>query len=548
MNLKPPKQPASVPADILQLEKMMKAGAFAQAEAPARKAAKKYPRVPIVQMMLGISLAEQEKSEEALKQFHKVARLQPDNADVWRNIGMLEQRARNFESAEKALLKAIAINPKFGQAYTTIGAIYDGLGEQQKALDAYYKAVELLPKTAASHNNLLAQLEITNDSDALEAALENARKQIPGNAIVSYFEGILAQRKGDLPTARKQLEAVRFDLPPFRNRSIEVSRCGHLGRICDKLGDYPAAFKYFQKCKSILAQRAAELGYETEGYFKTISRTLGYVEARQFDAWKPYDLPDDVAPVFLIGFPRSGTTLLDTILRSHPDIEVVEEGPAVRDMMRALGEVNENRNEALINMTAKQAEKLRNVYLTSLRKGITGHGKIIIDKLPLNILHVPVICRIFPNARFILTLRHPADSVLSNYMQAFDQNQAMAVMNKLSTAAQFYDLAMRIWEASLPLIGDNFVESRYEDLVDDMQTTLTPVLKLLGLDWDENMENYRQTALERGRIRTPSYNQVVKPLYKDAQQRWKHYAKPMAGILPLLEPWAERFGYGKLSD
>ena len=235
-------------------------------------------------------------------------------------------------------------------------------------------------------------------------------------------------------------------------------------------------------------------------------------------------------------------------MRSHPDIEVVEEGPAVRDMMRALGEVNENRNEALINMTAKQAEKLRNVYLTSLRKGISGHGKIIIDKLPLNILHVPVICRIFPNARFILTLRHPADSVLSNYMQAFDQNQAMAVMNKLSTAAQFYDLAMRIWEASLPLIGDNFVESRYEDLVDDMQTTLTPVLKLLGLDWDENMENYRQTALERGRIRTPSYNQVVKPLYKDAQQRWKHYAKPMAGILPLLEPWAERFGYGKLSD
>ena len=107
---------------------------------------------------------------------------------------------------------------------------------------------------------------------------------------------------------------------------------------------------------------------------------------------------------------------------------------------------------------------------------------------------------------------------------------------------------MRIWEQSLPLIEDRFVESRYEDLVDDMQKTLTPVLKLLGLEWDENMENYRQTALDRGRIRTPSYNQVVKPLYKDAQQRWKNYAKPMARILPLLEPWAERFGYGPLGD
>jgi len=541
-------RPDSVPPEIRNLQQIMKAGQFEKAEPLARAAAKAYPRVGIVQMMLGVSLAEQGKSDEAIKQFEKVTRLEPKNADAWRNIGMIEHRNGNEQAAEMALKKAIQAKPEFGEAYTTLGSIYDETGQLDLALKAFYKAVELLPKTPGAYNNLLVQLEVTNDSAGLADVLERAQKNMPGSAIVGLFEGVLAQRNGDLALAREKMEQVRFDLPPFQNHAIEVSRTAHLGRICDKLGDYVAAYNYFVKCKSLLAQRAIEKKLDNTEYMKSVSRTLGYLESRQFDNWVPFDLPDDVAPVFLIGFPRSGTTLLDTILRSHPDIEVVEEGPAMSTLLREMVTINPDRDAGLAAMTAKQAAKLRKTYLNVLYSGVKGSGKLVIDKLPLNILHVVAICRVFPNARFILALRHPADSVLSNFMQAFGQNQAMAVMNKLSTAAQFYDLSMRIWVASLPLVGDRFVESRYEDLVDDMQKTLRPVLKLLGLEWDDNMENYRQTAMDRGRIRTPSYNQVVKPLYKDSQQRWRHYAKPMASVLPLLEPWAERFGYGSLGD
>jgi len=543
-----PKLPANVAQILRPIEQLLKSGQFEKALALAQDAAKQFPRLPVAQMMLGAALAELGRVNEAIKQFEKVGRIDPKNADVWRNIGILQQGANNHAAAVISLKKAIALNPSLAPAYSALGTAYDSLGEQDLALKAYSKVVELMPKSPIAYNNLLIQLEISNDLEGLATVLEAARKNIPGNAIVTLFDGVLAHRNGDLGTARKYLESVRFDLPPYVNLIIEMNRCGHLGKICDKLGDYETAFKYFVKTKSYLAQQSKERGFDAESYLKLTSVTLGYLEGKMYADWKPYDLPDTDGPIFLVGFPRSGTTLLDTILRSHPDIEVVEEGPAVRKLLDALVAINPDRNVGLANMTAKQAAELRKVYFKTLHAGVTGSGKVIIDKLPLNILHTVAICRVFPNARFIMTLRHPADSVLSNFMQVYGQNRAMNAMNKLSTAAQYYDLVMRIWEQSLPLIEDRFVESRYEDLVDDMQKTLTPVLKLLGLEWDENMENYRQTALDRGRIRTPSYNQVVKPLYKDAQQRWKNYAKPMAGILPLLEPWAERFGYGPLGD
>ena len=250
-------------------------------------------------------------------------------------------------------------------------------------------------------------------------------------------------------------------------------------------------------------------------------------------------------PIFLIGFPRSGTTLLDTILRSHPMIEVMEEKSIVAKLISSLSKLPKGGLEGLKNMQNYQIEKLRNDYFTS-RESIVqnkNNSKLYIDKLPLNIIHVGEIVRIFPDSKFILSLRHPCDCVLSCFMQDFNLNHAMANFLNLDDAAYLYDSVMNLWIQYISIFPINYHEVKYENLVENFKVTVKSVLNFLGLPWDDSMMNYIITAKSRERIHTPSYNQVTKSLYTHAKGRWKHYKKQTLNIYPILESWIKKFDY-----
>jgi hypothetical protein len=154
-----------------------------------------------------------------------------------------------------------------------------------------------------------------------------------------------------------------------------------------------------------------------------------------------------------------------------------------------------------------------------------------------------VIHRLFPDAKFILSLRHPCDCVLSCYMQPFRLNYAMINFLTLQRSAELYHAAMSLWTAYTRVLDLSAYQIRYEDLIEDVPGTCAPLMQFMGLDWREDQANAQQTALTRGRIATPSYNQVTKPIYKDARGRWGNYRAQMDPVLPLLTPWAERYGY-----
>ena len=163
--------------------------------------------------------------------------------------------------------------------------------------------------------------------------------------------------------------------------------------------------------------------------------------------------------------------------------------------------------------------------------------------MPLNIVEAPLISQIFPEAEFLLALRHPVDCVLSCWMQNFELNAAMSNLVDLENAVDLYCAAMEIFTASEARYGFSVHRSRYEDLVEDFGREVSTLLDSLRLDWEPQVEAYQKTALSRDRINTPSYSQVIKPIYASATNRWKNYEPFLEQYLPKLRPWISELGY-----
>ena len=288
---------------------------------------------------------------------------------------------------------------------------------------------------------------------------------------------------------------------------------------------------------------------DPESYFQNIRDQLASLKSNSFK--KPVNnVIDqmDLVPVFLVGFPRSGTTLLDTILRSHSRIVVVEERPAINAANILLK--NNKYDDLAGNIVPPQLlMEAKKAYETEFSKHIDKviSGFTYIDKLPLNLLQVPLIQQLYPQSKFILALRHPMDTILSCWMQKFKLNPAMANMVNLDRIVEFYCVAMETFKICRAKYNLSVHEIRYEDLLEDLSGETSVLLKFLDLDWEIQMENYQETALKRGRINTPSYSQVVQPIYKDSKYRWLNYEKYLRKYVAEVEPWIDEYGYSKLS-
>ena len=169
-------------------------------------------------------------------------------------------------------------------------------------------------------------------------------------------------------------------------------------------------------------------------------------------------------------------------------------------------------------------------------------GGVFIDKFPLNLVSSPLIRRLFPEARFILALRHPCDCVLSNYMQRFIPNGAMIHMIDLNDAAKLYDRCFSAWEEARSVLNLKVHTIKYEDVVSDLKAEIMKALGFLGLDWQDSVAAFDETAKKRI-IGTPSRKQVTQKLYTKAKGRWHKYREYMGDVPEILRPWAEKFGY-----
>lgn len=512
-----------------------------QAAACFARAVELNPAVARNHNNLGSALIRLGKLEAAAESYARAAEADPGLVDAHANLGLALIKLGRFDEGAAACRKAIEIDPKFALAHINLAHAHDAAGETEQAIKCLETAIGLKPDHVGAYSNLCEMLDRLNRVDDLRAVVARARAHCKeDDPRILFRTAQLAARDKDHAAARELLERMPDE---GLTAAITKGRLTLLGKTCDKLGDHAAAFGWFERINAFVAASPEAGKWDPAAYRAEIEALIASFDGIDARPWADAPEPGTVTPVFLIGFPRSGTTLLDTILRSHPGIAVIEEMPMVFGMRQHLGGTADL--ERLQSLSDDDIAELRGVYMDELGKhlGEAPPSPLVIDKLPLNIVHAGLIHRVFPSAKFIFAQRHPCDCVLSCFMQNFKLNNPMANFLDIETSAILYDRAMRLWTVFRDALGLDVHTLVYEDLVADLEGVVTPLLGFLGLEWDERMRDYRETALARGRINTPSYNQVTEKLYGRASGRWEGYREQMAPVLPLLEPWAERLGY-----
>ncbi|GGD57537.1 tetratricopeptide repeat-containing sulfotransferase family protein [Lacimicrobium alkaliphilum] len=312
-----------------------------------------------------------------------------------------------------------------------------------------------------------------------------------------------------------------------------------LGKIYDRRKEYRKAFENFTQMNAIAAKQYKLKGGKSEELY----------EYGKFSSFKlssePYTPP--VRMFFLVGFPRSGTTLLENVLDSQEKIIALPERPMLDDIKMKMIFDGYNYPKDLHDISDGYLNDLRSRYFSSVMKNCRYESlnqfDVLIDKNPLNQIRLPLIKKLFPDAKIILALRHPLDCILSCYMQHFDVNQHMADFSDWKSSFERYKDTFDLYDGFREYLEWDEYQIRYEDLVNDFESQVESVLKFIGIDAEkDSYMNFNRRA-QSGVITTPSGSQVRQGIYKTATQRWLNYKEYIAPHIDIVRPYIEKYGY-----
>ena len=525
---------------------------------------------------------------------HALARamvLAPRDADVHYNLGLLHIQQRHWAAARDVLLEAVQLAPQFVEARLqaahachvcgdiegeeamlegaggwppqpaeqalVLASILSVLGRLETALKVLSEArlpegpaaqamrLRITAQRVALHerNNQLdqARLELQRlplaAADALDASATDARLDVwRAHAVMAMREhrhgdaAVLYQRVLDMAGDPEVVSSAAFGLALAYDRQARYRDAWQTLEIAHAAQMDIAR----QAAPKLLASNAQPLPMATRS-----------VDAATFASWKPLAGPSsEGSPLFVIGFPRSGTTLLEQMLDAHPDFRSMDERGFIYQLIERMEHAGQRYPADLAGLTQTEAEQLRAVYHRLVERTLPDlGGRRLVDKNPLNMLCLPVILRLFPEARIILCTRHPCDVLLSCYMQSFRSPAFMVMCSSLERLARGYAQAFEQCRGHIDVFKPSILEWRYESAVSDLDGEIARLGNFLGIADAAPMHGFAQHAQRKQFIATPSYAQVTQPVTAAAVGRWKHYREQFEPVLPVLRPWLERFGY-----
>jgi tetratricopeptide (TPR) repeat protein len=477
-----------------------------------------------------------DKSKEA---WSRVRAAIPEDWRAWSSFGNALVALGEWDEAANALATAVSLKPdepelrrSAAAAFVQRGKLCQHFLEFDGALSAFRRAYEFDPENLDIACSLGFALERTNRLDELASFLAGLRARGAGEERLGYLSAVLARREGRIEEARNLL----LDSDPTDD---PVAWHGLRAKLEDALGNVSEAFEASSAMNRASIERSVtvapgEWERQTEGYRAEQHELARAITPDWASRIPMMDEPSPKRIAFLVGFPRSGTTLLDTFLMGHPDVTVLEEE-------QLLGKATDGINiKALPGIPRKRIRQARDAYLAALGDRLgNDFSDLVVDKFPLDMAKAPLIQAMFPGVPFIFAQRHPCDVVLSGFMQTF----GLVNFSTIEAAADYYDALMSIWTAARETLQLNVHTAVYEDLVLGPEAVIRPLVSFLRLDWDDRVLDHKSTAKSRGTIVTPSYDQVTEPVTTKAAGRWKRYREQLQPVLPILLPWAERLGY-----
>lgn len=418
-------------------------------------------------------------------------------------------------------------------------------GDLETSLRLARLAVRLAPDSPAANNNLGLYLNRMNRPEEALPYVRKACQLLPNDPACNNLLAILESRQGQLQSACERFERV---IALGRDDRQTARAWQELAGVLDKLGEYERAFDACQQAKTMQQNLPEFRAIDQEQIFRNIARNKAGFDRGLLRRWGHEDFADDLpAPIFLMGFLRSGTTLTERVLGTHPLVFTSDENSLVNGLVRELGRVSacgEDVPAGLRKIDIEAARKLRKLYWQRVEHeyGSEALSKRFIDKVALNSIDIGFISAIFPEAKILFALRDPRDVCLSCYTQSFQPATGTINMLSWQGTARQYSALMGLWLHVREDLAPEYLELRYEDTVGDFENTFRRVFALLGLDWVPEVAEFHTQA--KGRfIATPSFAAVSQPIYQSAVARWRHYEKHIAELLPTLEPYLRAFGY-----
>lgn len=515
---------------------------------------------------------------EALEAYRRSLALFPENAEQWINLGLLQLHLQDFVGARDSLFEALRLQPESPEVRIRAARactmcrdyraeellhswrdwlpLEDGLqlelADLQSTLGEANIARLLLedllvrnPSHLAARLLLAAVYERVNQLDTAEVLLRQLAVDFPGpeEAIrveIAHQQAVIALRRGEPAQAREIM------LTAGPRSATDYAHYFELAAIEDKLGDCPAAIGALRKAHALqVDELRITAPHRLAADAPLLPAAVARLSLEDYRRWPRLSAPDAAnSPVFIVGFPRSGTTLLEQMLDAHPRLQSMDERPFFNILSDRMADGGVRVPDDLYRLGQFECDTLRKDYLALVCSKISRRWDAqLVDKNPLNMLWVPFIHRLFPNARFILALRHPCDVVLSNYMQNYRASAMVAACASIERLAAAYVAAMDSWLYHVDLVKPQVFVSRYEDLVADPAAQTRRIADFLGLDDAGPMLQFDRHARDKGYIATPSYTQVIQPVNTKGLGRWLRYRRAMAVALPILAPMLERWGY-----
>jgi Tfp pilus assembly protein PilF len=487
----------------------------------------------------------------ALASYRKLVVQFPAVPQLWAELGTAAAGELDFPLAGQAFARAVDLAPAEAAFFIAVSQKYYQLRRPDQALACLKRAVQVEPSSIQARLRLASFLERTRQVEEARECIQAGLAQHPNDPRLRYFSAFLLHRNGLYGEA----EAALRDLLKAQPLPVAVQADVHhlLGVVLDASEQYAEAMRCLDKAKQLRCQTVNTATMER--LFETADQSrrkiLAELTPEMLRRWREESSASPCKhPLALIGgAPRSGTTLLEQILGTHPQILAFDESlmslkelvdpldpppPAQRLTLKTL-----NRLEA-----KARAVTIRRYFKTLLRETEENPaGRLLLDKTPSATPHLHIWLRLFPQSKLIIALRDPRDVVISCYFMHILEDWGIVCYGSLEKTAKFYASSMDVWLRMRELGGFDWMETRYEDLVANLEKEGRRATSFLGLPWHEAQATYYESA-RRKYVHSPTYNDVTKPVYSTSMGRWKHYAGALEPIQEMLAKYCKAFGYG----
>lgn len=497
--------PGSAPAWSNLGLALLNANQLQEAEACLRRAIELDSKDAGSHNNLGVLYRQQGKVDAAIRAYQEAIHLQPRDANAHSNLGGILQEQCRTDDAIAAYRRALKIAPRFAQAEFNLGTVLQSSGQHKQALYHFQKALQLEPSLVDA---TAAIASLQEKEGRFEEAMNTITPLLTGastsaQTAVTYAD--VARRTGEMLRAAELLESVsqRTDLSNVDRQEIEFS----LGGLLDQMGDYDRAFAHYYRANNIRPYTFDRTAAARQMQLIMERFPVGSLSSKNISA-DQYPLA-----IFIVGMPRSSTSLIEQILASHPEVHGGGE-------LHYMG--------SLLSQYKIDTRTLGQRYIKQLR-ALNPKARFITDKMPHNFLHLGLIAQALPGVRIIHCTRNPLDTCLSIYFHKFNANHPYATdLKALGQYYRLYELLMGHWRQA---IGAQMLDVSYEALLADQATVARQLLDHCGLEWHEDCLEFHTT---KRIVNTPSYDQVRRPIYKSSRDRWRNYEKHLAPLIDAL--------------